>query len=917
VAVTGKEVEILGIGTTPIQYSNGAFVLNMLHRKGGWEVRKGFGQRAEYTTTFGTRFFDGAGPGSFSAAPQGMLAHVGSHLYRTAEYRQIISVFASAFIPANWNQGTSVADAYLVEIYDIDTNVRWEEAIYPQTGQNDRATTPTPEQHGAYETSRDDNYASFDHGKMESFFFTEHEGNLFFGSPSSGVLMYKPTRFKETRIQQTERVFSRVASSPRSESSIIRRMDPMNGTEENQRAFEYLTATSLGNIRDMASMGFSTVVASGNALYFSDDESPFAFTSDNVVPIPTKFDISAIQEILGNLLIWTESETWHYTPSQGNIKSAGRLTKISDLIGCVGPQSVTKMEQGVAWVDRNGIYATQNGLKHQTISEPIKSFFNEFITNPVTSFYQSLGVSNLANQQPNSFYSFDFRMVNLAHSPKENILIASFPEENIAMTMTDGKWAVWTFESNVFTEGGVSTVGVEPRITNPYIVSDAQGMFCVGSVQSEAFTDVAKRWDIAAGQFVDVGADVEARSYYIMEYGRGGAIDRSVDNEDYRKPRGEYRQTSRNIVHTARLIDKWGKLPVGFTLPGGSVVTATNDVFLLPMSSISQGSLSSAQMLYSFTFDSAQWEPVVRTGTAEVDIIVPAERSGSATGYGGPGAQVPGTSEVQVYMLPAGVPDASGQEIRISWSSAAMGGPAGTVNIRSVAGKKTPLLFIPMRRMDMSSEISGMGLWVGSIAFAGNNIFWEQQEMGSLAHSDDNVAQPVDWAYKSVQVGLDSPIRLKARGLYVQILSHGRGVTADHLKPDWLWGVFNTLLAGDFRGWTSQIIDYNGTITGTNQIQEITNKQTIRSRILDSSSNLVNKTFNQAGVTYGNPASISDGTYLIDDEEKNIISTSDSTKGDSITYMVFGHVQNRAQKIHIDSIKAVLREVGGRRRVGR
>ena len=71
-AVTGKEVEILGIGTTPIQYSNGAFVLNMLHRKGGWEVRKGFGQRAEYTTTFGTRFFDGAGPGSFSAAPQGM-----------------------------------------------------------------------------------------------------------------------------------------------------------------------------------------------------------------------------------------------------------------------------------------------------------------------------------------------------------------------------------------------------------------------------------------------------------------------------------------------------------------------------------------------------------------------------------------------------------------------------------------------------------------------------------------------------------------------------------------------------------------------------------------------------------------------------------------------------------------------------
>ena len=135
----------------------------------------------------------------------------------------------------------------------------------------------------------------------------------------------------------------------------------MNGTVENQRAFSYLTANTLNGIRDMASMGFSTVVAADNALYFSDEESPFAFTSENVVPIPTKFKILAIEEVLGNLMIWTESETWHYTPSQGQVKSAGRLTKVSDLVGCVGPQAVTKLQRGVAWVDQNGIYATENG----------------------------------------------------------------------------------------------------------------------------------------------------------------------------------------------------------------------------------------------------------------------------------------------------------------------------------------------------------------------------------------------------------------------------------------------------------------------------------------------------------------------------------------------------------------------------
>jgi hypothetical protein len=222
-----------------------------------------------------------------------------------------------------------------------------------------------------------------------------------------------------------------------------------------------------------------------------------------------------------------------------------------------------------------------------------------------------------------------------------------------------------------------------------------------------------------------------------------------------------------------------------------------------------------------------------------------------------------------------------------------------------------------MKRKVMTSEISGMGLAKGSVANTYNFVFWEQQCLGSLKHAEDNVAQPVDWAYKSVQIGLDSAIRLKARGLFVQMLSHGKGKSADYLVPTWMWGLFNTLLAGDFRGWTSQIVDYSGEITGSDQIKSIADKQNIRARIYDSTDTLKNKVFNQAGVTYANPASAAAGTYLIDDEEMNIIATSDGTKGQALTYMAFGHMQNRAQKIHIDSIKAVLREVGGRRRYGR
>ena len=181
-AVAGKEVEILGVGTTPIQYSNGAFALNMLYRKGGFEARKGFGQRAEYTCTFGTRFFDGGGTAEFSAKPQGFLMHLGSYLYRTEEYRQILSVFAAAFLPCNMQRGQAAVNGYLVEIYDIDRNVRWEEAIYPQTGQSDRATIPIPEQHGIYETARGKTYAAFEHGRIEPCLFTQHADRRLLGA---------------------------------------------------------------------------------------------------------------------------------------------------------------------------------------------------------------------------------------------------------------------------------------------------------------------------------------------------------------------------------------------------------------------------------------------------------------------------------------------------------------------------------------------------------------------------------------------------------------------------------------------------------------------------------------------------------------------------------------------------------------
>jgi len=65
------------------------------------------------------------------------------------------------------------------------------------------------------------------------------------------------------------------------------------------------------------------------------------------------------------------------------------------------------------------------------------------------------------------------------------------------------------------------------------------------------------------------------------------------------------------------------------------------------------------------------------------------------------------------------------------------------------------------------------------------------------------------------------------------------------------------------------------------------------------------------------PTNRAHGTYLIDDEEVSLIATSDSVKGEGFTYMVFGFMQSRAHRVVIESIRAIFRVLGGKRRGGR
>ena len=104
-------------------------------------------------------------------------------------------------------------------------------------------------------------------------------------------------------------------------------------------------------------------------------------------------------------------------------------------------------------------------------------------------------------------------------------------------------------------------------------------------------------------------------------------------------------------------------------------------------------------------------------------------------------------------------------------------------------------------------------------------------------------------------------------------------------------------------------------------VTNIANKNTIRTRYAQNSSTaLTTNTFNNSptGPRYGAPGGLSAfNDELVADEEVSQLAVSDSVRGESFTYMIWGSIQNKAERIVVESVRAVMRVLGGKKRRGR
>jgi hypothetical protein len=935
-AVQGNEVELLGNGLQSASSVPGAFALNMIWREDAWQVRKGFGQVNQLTTTMSVNPNDGATP----STDWGYQEHLGSTLIVTDfDHEQIVSVFRADVTVSNIRGAAQFLSIYCVRIDDITARTTYEDVIYKHTSENNRDVIEMPFWHAIYESGYEKDYQDWVIASDANVFFQQYDDVLFFGSEDMGVYAYRPSVFKSNRHKFVDKLRMSYDGLGYGESSLITPSFAFPGIFSD--GYAYFDRSTFSNPVDLAVIENRLVYASGRNLYFSDRNYPASIISLNTVDIGSEQSITGVVEHSDSLIVFTESETWLYRPSVGGaLSSQGRLTQLSGNIGCLSSNAYATVDSTLMWIDKNGVYSMSGGFGITNISNDFSPLFTSFIKNPMTSYYVDNGWTSTTNQQPNTTVMFSSKGVNMTYSPSLRTILISMPEENVTLCYRDAKWSVWTTESVVHLDTSpatpVSDVGIQQNIKNPWYVAGQTALYLIGSLDVQSLVDSAK---LQGGPTTPVNDSTRSSSYYLLQYGRGGGIDRSVEDEDNRLAEGKYVvRNNGTSVPSLFLLDKWVRLPYGYTFAASGTTVGEDDyVVAVPLKCMpvtqpggnTWGSGVSDLDLHVY-FDNENWEPIFRGATStEIEFNLFNERAANGFGWGLT-APVAGSKEVQVYAGPAGAASQSGNYIKIHFTGTVTAGAFTNLNL--TADRINNILWLPFRRKATKANLNQSGIiftagTTHSITDGGRGVAsdcslwaWEQMVIGNNdIRKEDSVAQPVDWAYKAVSVGLENESLKKARGLYVRMMSHGPGVAADYLFEQWVYGLCNTIVGTDIKEYMSQIIDYSGEGASAEAIQDRLNMSTIRTRIYTASGAHVDKTFGKAGVTFANPAagSKSVGTYLIDDEEVETMATSDSAKGTSFSYMLFGHIQNRAQALYLDSIKAVFRKMGGRRRRGR
>ena len=728
-AISGTEVEFMGPGIEARDPANGSYVQNMIHHNGSWSVRKGFGVVGEWSSTLSRSTET---PGTL-ISPEGYEEHLGSYLMKTNfGHKQIISIFyanlwkangvvLSAYSNSRFSSNTR-SPHYVVSIYDLTTRHRWEEPLYIQTA--DLVSSPAtrsrmPFIHGHYETSADNDYSKQLLALPEQFSFTEFDDVLYFGNKAAGLWSYKPAAYNGDRGGAVELMCNAASTTGYSESSVFTKLTLTEGIFSD--AYSYLL--TLEGVSGLSQLGTRLIYLTDHSIYFSDKNYPGSVVAGHFLSIPSENPITACREINGNLLIFTKSETFLYQPTESFFINQGQLTKISETVGCLSVNSIIKFSNTLAWIDSNGIYFNGGTMEIKTQSNSIKPFFERYLPNPLSSFHIEQGKTDLDHKQPRISHKLNEKNVTLCYDHDLRVLLVNIPEERVTLVYNENaQWSIWNYDSMAFSvpagrAGSGNKVGVRDYMDCQQLLSDGTDLYAVGldiRPENKIASDQASTYNRLTGVMEpDVNRDQGFRTYFITRYGRGGGLDRSIHDEDYRYGIGEWHELIATpgtygyggvaiaerfdfIIGQPKQIEPdWsidsGTIPAdkGILLPIQiRIPYATTGILPKGTGKLNTGSdrtLFLQRMMHSFkfqlVFDSVHWAPFLDTGTEKVKMFWTAGKQLMGSGMGDAEinyAMVAGVRECQLYDAFSGALSATGNKIQFAWSGNAAADPNKT-----------------------------------------------------------------------------------------------------------------------------------------------------------------------------------------------------------------------------------------------
>lgn len=917
------------------------WIQNVIVRNGKLEVRSGFGTLARYSTTMSAGKDPLDTPTSFvTSAPFGLQTMLGAYWFLTDDgHEQILTLHTARVYTANIigtptaTGGTGYpATVFALSVYDVTTDTRQEFILADQTADQAPPTAWTTGAGGQgtinslYPVGQSQltqaNYQAWVPAKVTTVSFAQLGDRAFIVLAGVGCWVYQPivptdkscsagSSVNQQGIPQAVDLAHTRSSGVKTqgEAGALRRLRLANG-EFASDGIVYFTASDFPAPTCHTAFLNRMVWASGRTILFSEPDRPNVVRADNFTVIPCERNITAVASQFDRLVVFTDDEVWMYQPSVDTaLQSGGRAIRLAYGTGCLSPNHLAKINEGLAFVDQRGAYymAGTSIAKQSTPVDPLWTQ-PEQAQNPYSNFVTALGFTPWAGLQPRARIDIQGQLQygKLTWSDYYGTLFITLADVTLCLNPSakEPNWTVWLYETASVLQGNTPVVGLTRNINAPWLLAGENNLY-LASTEVTTYTDQSSP-----------PASVTETHLHLAQLGRGGGVDvSSSKQEDRRQPLGQYVS---DISFSPQADQIWLDRAVPQRAPYRTPARPTGtseDVWLVPIG-VQPTIAPIGDFDVQFRFDNQNWLPLLSgAGVGRIDYVVPPERLAGKDGY----ANVPAASEVALYDSGTGLRSNTGDEVRVFWDGSLLPGPWATMGVP--LDRKTPVLYLPFVRRTGTSNLTTLTLGVNNTfarinGGAVNCTYWcESRDYPQQSLAGDALAQPIDWVIKSPQFGLGDN-QLKYRGMWMRCLSHGTAATRIP-GNSWIYGVLNTLAASDYKDYSGQAVDFVPPSGGQYGDSTIATIATLRDRMQPPSNPNLFKRIGGAQARWGTNTDAALGNFLVDDPEVDTIATSDSVRGEQFSLMAFGNTANPGEHLEVGSVKATVQVVGGKRRGGR